>query len=139
MDLPLELAENLIERGVILYSDIFPDIDHGKFFVVIGVDEDFVAGFFFINSNINRAIWNKQEQLAMQYPMRKADYDFLRYDSFLCATNIITRSRKELSDSIQENRSSLVGHMKQEHLDDVLEMVRNSKLFSNIEKQRFFY
>ncbi len=80
MDLPLELAENLIERGVIL-----------------------------------------------------------RYDSFLCATNIITRSRKELSESIQENRSSLVGHMKQEHLDDVLEMVRNSKLFSNIEKQRFFY
>jgi hypothetical protein len=139
MDLPLELAENLIERGVILHSDIFPDIDRGKFFVVIGVDEDFVAGFFFINSNINRAIWNKQEQLAMQYPMRKADYDFLRYDSFLCATNIITRSRKELSESIQENRSSLVGHMKQEHLDDVLEMVRNSKLFSNIEKQRFFY
>lgn len=139
MDLPLELAENLIERGVILHSDIFQDIDHGKFFVVIGVDEDFVAGFFFINSNINRAIWNKQEQLAMQYPMRKADYDFLRYDSFLCATNIITRSRKELSESIQENRSSLVGHMKQEHLDDVLEMVRNSKLFSNIEKQRFFY
>lgn len=82
MDFPLELAENLIERGVILHSDIFPDIDHGKFFVVIGVDEDFVAGFFFINSNINRAIWNKQEQLAMQYPMRKADYDFLRYDSF---------------------------------------------------------
>lgn len=139
MDLPLELAENLIERGVILHSDIFPDIDRGKFFVVIGVDEDFVAGFFFINSNINRAIWNKQEQLAMQYPMRKADYDFLRYDSFLCATNIITRSRKELSESIQENRSSLVGHMKQEHLDVVLEMVRNSKLFSNIEKQRFFY
>ena len=139
MDLPLELAENLIERGVILHSDIFPDIDRGKFFVVIGVDEDFVAGFFFINSNINSAIWNKQEQLAMQYPMRKADYDFLRYDSFLCATNIITRSRKELSESIQENRSSLVGHMKQEHLDDVLEMVRNSKLFSNIEKQRFFY
>ena len=139
MDLPLELAENLIERGVILHSDIFPDIDRGKFFVVIGVDEDFVAGFFFINSNINRAIWNKQEQLAMQYPMRKADYDFLRYDSFLCATNIITRSRKELSESIQENRSSLVGHMKQEHLDDVLEMVRNSKLFSNIEKQRFIY
>ena len=51
MDLPLELAENLIERGVILHSDIFPDIDRGKFFVVIGVDEDFVAGFFFINSN----------------------------------------------------------------------------------------
>lgn len=139
MELPLELSEKLIERGVILHSDIFPDIDHGKFFVVVGIDEDFVAGFFFINSNINRAIWNKQDQLDMQYPMRKIDYGFLRYDSFLCATNIVTRSRKDLSESIQGNRTSVAGHMKQEHLEDVLEMVRNSKLFSKNEKKRFFY
>lgn len=139
MELPLELTENLIERGSILHSDIFADIDHGKFFVIIGVDNDFVAGFFFINSNINKAIWNKEDQLAMQYPLKKEDYDFLRYDSFLNATNIITRSRKELSESIREGRTSMIGHLKQEHLEDVLDMVRNSKLFNKIEKSRFFY
>lgn len=139
MELPLELTENLIERGSILHSDIFADIDHGKFFVIIGVDKDFIAGFFFINSNINRAIWNKNEQLAMQYPLKRGDYDFLRYDSFLNATNIITRSRKELSESIREGRTSVIGHLKQEHLEDVLDMVRNSKLFNKIEKSRFFY
>ena len=28
---------------------------------------------------------------------------------------------------------------KKEHLEDVLDMVRNSKLFNKIEKSRFFY
>ena len=46
MELPIALTENLIERGAILHSDIFADIDHGKFFAIIGVDKDFVAGFF---------------------------------------------------------------------------------------------
>lgn len=139
MDLPLEITDNIIERGLILHSDIFADIDHGKFFVIIGVDKEFVAGFFFINSNINKVIWNKNEQLEMQYPMRSCDYGFLRHNSFLCATNIITRTRRELSKSIQEKRTRIVGKMKRQHLEEVLEMVRNSKLFSKIEKTRFFY
>ena len=139
MDLPLEITNIAIERGTILHSDIFADIDHGKYFVIIGVDKDYVAGFFFINSNINKAIWNKKELFEMQYPMRPCDYDFLRHDSFLCATNIITRTRKELSESIQEKRTSVVGKMQEQHINEVLELVRNSKLFSKIEKTRFFY
>ncbi len=115
MELPIALTESLIERGAILHSDFFADIDHGKFFAIIGVDKDFVAGFFFINSNINRAIWKKEEQLAMQYLLKSEDYDFLHYDSFLSATNIITRSRKELSESINEGRTSVVGRLKQQH------------------------
>jgi hypothetical protein len=38
-----------VERGQILYSNIFANIDHPKFFVVVGVTEDEVAGFFYIN------------------------------------------------------------------------------------------
>lgn len=138
MELPVEVYNEIIERGAILHSDIFADIDHGKFFVIIGVDENYVAGFFFINSNINKAIWDKPEQMEMQYLMRPCDYCFLRHDSFLCATNIITRSKEELAKSIQEKRTIFVGKMRQEHMDEVLEMVRNSKLFSKIEKMRFF-
>lgn len=75
----------------------------------------------------------------MQYLLKSEDYDFLRYDSFLSATNIITRSRKELSKSINEGRTTIVGYLKQRHLEDVLGMVRDSKLFSKVEKTRFFY
>lgn len=37
----------LIKRGVILHSTIFEYIDHGKFFVIIGEDEDNYIGLFF--------------------------------------------------------------------------------------------
>ena len=71
--------------------------------------------------------------------MKKADYPFLRYDSFLCATNIITKKRSDLVKSIQSNITTIIGSMKKEHVLDVLEMVRESRLFSKIEKRKFFY
>lgn len=100
MEIPTNIIENSIVRGAILYSETFDGIDHGKFFVIIGVSEEYVAGFFFINSNIHRSILSKQEQLDLQYQMKASDYKFLRYDSFLCATNIIKRNRKEIANSI---------------------------------------
>ena len=73
MDIPNSLIESKIDRGVILHSTMFENIDHGKFFVIIGVNADYVAGFFFINSKINIHIEGKQEQLDMQYPLRKKE------------------------------------------------------------------
>jgi hypothetical protein len=118
---------------------MFDDIDHGKFFVVVGVTDEEVAGFFYINSNINSNVITKQEQYAMQYPILAQDYNFLKYDSYINATNIITRSKKELSESISAGRTSLVDSLKSKHLNDLLEKVRKSKLFSKIEKRNFFY
>lgn len=83
------LVDSLVSRGQILHSDIFEDIDHAKFFVVIGISDDAVAGFFYINSEINRFINNKDEQLLMQYPLFKSDYKFLSHDSYICATNVV--------------------------------------------------
>lgn len=139
MDFPTGLIENQIRRGTILHSNMFDDIDHGKFFVVIGVTEEYVAGFFFINSNINRSLYGKQEQFIMQYPMKRSDYGFLNYDSFLCATNIIKRNRCYIADSIKKGVTKFIGEMKECHLNEVLEMARKSKLFSKKEKEEFFY
>lgn len=86
MNIPASLYEQYIERGTILHSEIFEDINHGKFFAVMGVSEDMVSGFFFINSRIHPAILSRSEQLAMQYPLKREEYGFLSYDSFLCAT-----------------------------------------------------
>lgn len=139
MDLPTPIIESTITRGTILFSTIFEEIDHGKFFVIIGISDEYVAGFFFINSHIHPAVFNKEDQLNMQYVMRKADYSFLQYDSYLCATNVITRTRKELAESMKRNQTSIIDTMRKEHIDEVLDMVRNSRLFSNIEKRRYFY
>lgn len=139
MELPQIAYESFITRGTILGASDFENIDHEKFFVIIGVDKDYIAGFFFINSNIHPSIQKKPEQLAMQYIMKHSDYPFLKYDSFLCATNILTRGKQELVEKLKRGEISIKDTMKEEHLEDLLEKLRESKLFSNIEKRHFFY
>ena len=134
MDLPASLV---IDRGSILHSSVFEYIDHGKFFVIIGEDERNYVGFFFINSDIN-PINRKPEQLKMQYPLRKADYSFLRYDSFLCCTQVSTIGKARLEASLSSGETSVKGKLLEEHLDDVLALVRGSKLFTLAEKATFF-
>ncbi len=127
----------LIKRGVILHSTIFEYIDHGKFFVIIGEDEENYIGLFFINSNINY-FNHKQELFEMQYPLLKRDYEFLDYDSFLCCTEITKLNKKKLSDSFSSKVSEYKGALQQEHLDAVLNLVRKSKLFTDEEKEIYF-
>lgn len=139
MELPVSLLAASIKRGSILHSTIFENIDHGKFFVIIGITEEYIAGFFFINSNIHKSLWGKQEQLDMQYLLKHTDYTFLEYDSFLCATDILKRKKEELVKSISEGVTSIIGYLQEDHLQEILEMVRQSKLFSNKDKRDFFY
>lgn len=137
MELPISVITQNIQRGDILLSD-FDGIDHRKFFVVMGVSEDRICGFFFINSNIQRIIFNKQELLDMQYPLKHADYPFLKYDSFLCASSVIERSVDVISSGINDGTTTIIGRLKDEHVKDVIDMVRKSKVISNKQKQMFF-
>jgi len=138
MQLPTDLLTSYIRRGSILHSTDFKDIDHGKFFVIIGVSDDYIAGFFFINSRINPSIMNKQAQLDMQYPLKANDYSFLKYDSFLSASNLIKKSKYEIVISFKKELTNFVDTLKQEDLDNVLDMARNSRLYSKKEKEMFF-
>ena len=138
MEVPVGAIANSIGRGDILLSE-FDGIDHRKFFVVMGVSEEKVCGFFFINSNIHPAIFNKQEQLKLQYPLRSRDYSFLKYDSFLCASSVIERSVADISDGIRNQTTMVIGRMKDEHINDVVEMVRASKVISERHKRLYFY
>ena len=137
MDVPVSLIEGSIGRGDILLSE-FDGIDHRKFFAVMGVSEAKVCGFFFINSNIHPAIFNKQEQLSLQYPMLHRDYEFLKYDSFLCASSVIERRLSDIADGIKNGTTLVIGKMKVEHVADVVEMVRASKVISDRHKRLFF-
>lgn len=139
MELPIKLIQQSIKRGSILLSDSFDDIDHAKFFAVIGVYEDKIAGFFFINSRIHPIVQSKPEQFAMQYQLRKRDYDFLRYDSFLGANNLLTRPMADLVKSMQDGQTSIVGKLTDEDLNTILNACRESDLFSTKEKRQFFY
>lgn len=139
MELPLQLLQQGITRGSILLSDCFVDIDHAKFFAVVGVYEDRIAGFFFINSRIHPVIVAKPDMLAMQYLLHKKDYDFLRYDSFLSANELQTRCISDLVRSMHDGHTSIVGQLTDEDLTAVLEACRDSELFTAKEKRQFFY
>ena len=138
MDIPVSTIADNIQRGDIPLSE-FDGIDHRKFFVVMGVSEDKVCGFFFINSNINSAIFNKQEQLNLQYPLLHRDYSFLKYDSFLCASSVIERRVFDIAEGIHNNTTAIIGRMKEEHIADVIEMVLSSKVISERHKKLYFY
>lgn len=111
MILPSSLHENFIKRGTILHSEIFEDIDHGKFFAVMGISDDMVAGFFFINSHIHPVIKKRPEQFAMQYPLKHSDYAFLKYDSFLCATAIQKIPLDKLAETVAGGKTVHVGNL----------------------------
>lgn len=138
MEIPISLVEESIKRGDILLSE-FDGIDHRKFFVVMGVSKVKVCGFFFINSNIHPAIFNKLEQLNLQYPLLHRDYEFLKYDSFLCASSVIERRLSDIVEGIHNRTTQVIGCLKEEHIEDVIRMVRTSKVISERHKQLYFY
>lgn len=139
MILPAELVEQSIGRGDILHSTAFDCISHGKFFAIIGVTEDSVAGFFFINSTVNRYMQSKAELFNMQFYLKAADYGFLRYDSFLSAAEIHTLKRRDLAEQIKNNTTQKVGRLTKADLETVLVAARASRLFNKKEKEQFFY
>lgn len=128
---------DLIKRGAILHSETFDFVDHGKFFVIMGVSHGEVAGFFFINSGINKWIQGKEEMLVMQYPMRKSDYGFLRYDSFLAAQELLKIPISKIESDMEKGHTIFKALMKEEHVEEVLRMARHSKLFKPKDKKNF--
>ncbi|MCH5345947.1 MAG: hypothetical protein J1E63_02490 [Muribaculaceae bacterium] len=139
MELPEKLLRLGIKRGSILLSNSFEDIDHAKFFAVIGVYQDMLAGFFFINSNIHPIIMSKPVLLEMQFLLLKENYSFLRYNSFLGANEIQVRTIDRLVNSMKNRQTSIVGELTESDLNNVLDACRRSDLFSEKEKRQFFY
>ena len=131
------LAKLAITRGAILHGH-FDDIDHPKFFVIIGETDNHLVGFFYINSNIHNSIKNKPAQFEMQMQVRKSDYDFLSYDSFIGADQIETINKNKVATDIIDKVTQIKGRLTDADLEMLLNALRESKLFSKIEKETFF-
>lgn len=131
------LLSSSIKRGAILHSYMFQYIDHGKFFVVVGISEDKLAGFFFINSNINKFHERSQDFMNAQILLRKEDYDFLNHDSFICATKFTEIKTSQIVKSIQEGQTKFVSELNKKDLQTLITSVRNSRLFTTTQKKKY--
>lgn len=81
----------------------------------------------------------KEEQLRLQFPISKDDYEFLSHDSYISATNVVTLPRDVIVRSMQSGQTLIKGKLLDNHMNDILNKVRSSRLFSKITKDRFFY
>ncbi|MBQ8222621.1 MAG: hypothetical protein IJZ87_04645 [Bacteroidales bacterium] len=138
MQLPIKLLEQELKRGAILHSNIFESIDHGKFFAIIGEDDNNVVGAFFVNSKINDFISTKPKLLELQYKLHCTIYKFLNYDSYLCCSDLIKIDKTSLAQSISKGKSTIKGNLIEEDLKNILNNVNKSKIFSEQEKNKFF-
>ncbi len=81
----------------------------------------------------------KQEQFDMQYILRPADYKFLTHDSFVNATRIERIKKDDLVESIVQGETKYVDRLKDCHIEELLDLVRGSRLFSKKDKEKYFY
>ncbi|MDR2358177.1 MAG: hypothetical protein LBD87_00055 [Prevotellaceae bacterium] len=136
---PAILSKALIRRGVLLHAEEFDHIDHGKFFVIIGENEQGFVGFFFINSNINNYVKSRPDFMDMQMPIKHSNYpDILSYDSFIACHALSQIPKIKLAQQIECGAAQFKGTLLTEDLELLLENLRSSKLYSKVEKETFF-
>lgn len=79
-----------------------------KFFVIIGESETHVIGYFFINSNINNYV-QRRKFYDMQMPIKRNEYSFLKYDSFIGAHELNMIDKSLLAKELASGETSIKG------------------------------
>lgn len=75
----------------------------------------------------------------MQYPLNHCNYEFLKYDSSLCATDIQKVPIKTPAKTIEDGKTPHVGNLTADDLAAVIAACRDSKPFRNSDNRKFFY
>ena len=140
MEFP-QAADLLLCRGSIFHGDreVFPAIDHGKFFAVIGEDGDELIGAFFINSEVNTNVIRTPEQHDLQIPIINSKYTFLSKDvSYLDCAYLVKIDKRSLKAYINSNKVTYRDSLDEVDAAYILEKLRASDLYTKAEKETFF-
>ncbi|MDR3226283.1 MAG: hypothetical protein LBT56_01245 [Prevotellaceae bacterium] len=128
-----------IKRGAIFLSEKIKNIEHPKFFVIIGEDANNFVGYFFINSSVNKYMFSRQDFINMQMNIKRSKYDsFLKYDSFIDCHELSKIKKDTLLEQINNKITEYKGELTEEDLEMLMENLRKSDLYSKVEKDTFF-
>ncbi|WP_294629775.1 hypothetical protein [uncultured Bacteroides sp.] len=106
------------------------DTSRDKYFVVLGFDSDGnVYGGVIFNSYINMNLPPFVQ--AMQHSVRKEDYDFLSYDSYIDCSSIKTVKKTKLL------KSRNAGTLEKKDVTIVCEKIKENSHISKAELKRF--
>lgn len=127
----------LVDRGNFFHGT-FEFVEHGKFFVIIGINEDDEIGYFLINTNVNERVIRTHEERALQISISPSEYQFLDHISFINCARMLTMSKATLITLLQSAKVQYKDTLRDAHLADILQRLNASPLYSVREKQEFF-
>lgn len=131
--------KDIVRRGTVLHRMFETTIPpKSKFFVVVGESETHLVGFFFVNSGINQYVQRNQAYFDMQMSIKQSIYQFLKYDSFIGAHELKMIDKSILMTELKTGKTTIKGYLTREDMEMLLNAVRNSQLFSKVEKDTFF-
>ena len=84
------------------------------------------------------AVAPQPEMAKLQFPIAQSDYSFLSHNSFLNCSSLTTIDKNKLSNSIASGETTIKGQLSNEDVSTILGMVRESKLYSKVERETYF-
>ena len=115
-----------IGRGSILHRWFLSTTPpKNKFFIVIGEDKNRIIGYFFIF-------------FEMQMHIKRSDYPFLSYDSFIDAHELKYLNKAEIMAELKSGKTIHKGTLASEDMERLLVSLRESTLYSKRIKEKFF-
>jgi hypothetical protein len=133
-----DLIKQTLSKGNV-FSGKFKDIDHKKFFIVIGIScKKICFCSVYINSNIPKYIYSNQQLLNLQVNIKGSKYTFLKYDSFVACNSPLQYNVNDLIAWINEGICEYVGNIDEEDLDNIITTVVNSGLLTKNETDLYF-
>src|SRR5258708_23803703 len=116
-------AADLKVGTVIDIHDPYSYDEKHKYSIIVGISEDqFYVATVFINSLINPHAINSQILVNLQFEIKKAQYPFLKRDSFVDCSHIEDRVQVTLIDQVNSN-GRILGQIKTGDLKKVINLV----------------
>lgn len=134
--------EKLFQAGLTkgdIFLNRFEGIDHPKFFIIAGIaaDKIFTCAVY-INSEIHPSLFRKQELLELQIPIKKANYPFLKYDSFICCSTTLYINSTNIFNWIENKSCKVIDKLTTNDLTTITNTIINSGLLTEEEIELYF-
>ncbi|WPO89855.1 hypothetical protein [Chryseobacterium sp. HR92] len=112
-----------------------------KYFIVLGEDDhSYLFATFYVNTTINYNFVENQEVEKLHIVLKKAEYPFLKYDSFLNLSEHFPKTKISLEEEFKKDDKCLVYTLTDEQLHYLRKAFKENPIIKGKikKKYRFF-